>query len=67
MRAWQLIVQILAAGLLGFGWWGSATAAGMRMFDEMAGILPFVAGLLGAFLLVVSSMLSAWLWWHDRG
>jgi hypothetical protein len=41
-----------AAGL-GFAWWGLQTTAGRHAFDEMAGIIPVVAGILGLCLLFV--------------
>lgn len=37
------ILGYLGVGLLGLGLWGTGTAVGRRMFDEMAGIIPLVA------------------------
>jgi len=46
-------VLALAGTLLSaFGWWGLEIAAGRHRFDEMAGMVPFAAGVLGALLLV---------------
>jgi len=36
------------------------TPAGRRAFDEMAGIIPMAAGLVGAVFCVVA--LAIWLW-----
>jgi len=53
-------VKSIAAGLGGLGlvlllfaYWGIETARGRRAFDEMAGMIPFGAGVLGALLVVV--------------
>ena len=40
---------LIAVALVSFGWWGLATDGGMRTFDEMAGLIPFFAGIAGAF------------------
>jgi hypothetical protein len=44
------VFLLLAAALELFAWWGLGTASGMRTFDEMAGLFPFFAGLLGGAL-----------------
>ena len=54
---WWLAVGVLA---LGFGGWGSYTAAGRRAFDERAGILPQLSLGLGGVLLG-SGILVWWL------
>jgi hypothetical protein len=46
--------------LMLFGWWGVYTAAGRRAFDEMAGMVPFGAGALGALLAVIGGGLYAY-------
>jgi hypothetical protein len=30
-----------------FGWWGLFTVAGRQQFDEMAGMIPLIAGCAG--------------------
>ena len=46
----NLLCGLGVAGL-GFAWWGLRTTAGRHTFDEMAGMLPFFAGILGMCLL----------------
>lgn len=41
------LVLLIASGLTSFGWWGVYTQAGMRAFEEMDGLIPFYAGVLG--------------------
>ena len=44
MNTLAFILIIVAAVLGVFAWWGLATAGGRRQFDEMAGMIPFFAG-----------------------
>lgn len=48
--------------LLAFGWWGLYSPSGRARFDEMAGIIPFGAGVagIGCVLLAVVLYLLAW-------
>lgn len=48
-------IAVLGVILLVFAWWGLETAAGQQQFDEMAGMIPFGSGLVGALLLFVSA------------
>ncbi len=59
----RLPAVLLAAGLalVAFAWWGMETAAGMRAFDEMAGMIPFFAGVAGVALAGIG---LAWLLWR---
>ncbi len=57
-RVITIILAVAGAGLLAFGWWGMNTPTGQRRFDEMAGIIPFWAGLLGGFLLCVAIVVA---------
>jgi len=51
----------LLATLLGaFCWWGLFTEGGSRHFDEMAGLVPFYAGIAGALALLLSMVLIVW-------
>lgn len=51
-------IMLIASALLGaFCWWGLYSAEGQRQFDEMAGMIPFAAGLLGLILLAVTFFL----------
>ena len=44
--------------LLAFGWWGTETRAGRHHFDEMAGMIPFSAEVVGAVLLGCAAVLA---------
>ena len=56
---------LLAAGVLaGFCYYGLFTTAGSRAFDEMSGMIPFLAGCLAvvlAGLAVMAWAVSLWL------
>jgi hypothetical protein len=58
----QLSVALTVVGLacVAFGWWGVKTRAGSRMFEEMAGMIPFFVGVFGALLIVVAAGLFIW-------
>jgi len=47
------LLVIGTAGLL-FALWGIKSTTGRRMFDEMAGMIPFYIGVLGAVLVAVA-------------
>jgi hypothetical protein len=49
-----------ALALAAFAWWGLETASGRHSFDEMAGIIPFGAGVLAATLLFCAGV-AGWL------
>ncbi|TCH96807.1 hypothetical protein EJV46_19740 [Roseococcus sp. SYP-B2431] len=53
-----LICLFLSVLLGSFAWWGLFTAAGNQAFDEMDGMIPFAAGVLGAFLAISAAL--AW-------
>jgi hypothetical protein len=52
VRAAAAVLALAGTLLLAFGWWGTETVAGQHRFDEMAGMIPFGATVLGALLLV---------------
>lgn len=52
MRYLPQILCVLGILALLFSYWGINTAAGRRQFDEMAGMIPFGVGILGAVLLL---------------
>lgn len=60
------LLVALGFGLVAFGYWGLETAAGRRAFDEMAGMIPFGAQVLGALLLTAAGVISAACWWRGR-
>ena len=52
------IVMIGCALLLGaFAWWGIYTDSGRRRFDEMAGMIPFFAGILAGIVFIAGGVL----------
>jgi hypothetical protein len=60
------IPALLAAMLGAFCWWGLFTEGGSRHFDEMAGLIPFYAGIAGALSLVLSMLLMLWRRWLEQ-
>lgn len=48
------VLLIVSAMLGAFCWWGTSSAAGQRQFDEMAGMIPFFAGIFGLILLAAA-------------
>ncbi len=55
----RYIPQLLcASGFLAlvFAYWGIYTVAGRRQFDEMAGMIPFGIGVLGAFAILTGTV-----------
>jgi hypothetical protein len=60
VRALVPLLLVAGAGCFAFAYWGLKTPAGRRAFDEMAGIIPMVAGLVGAVFCVAA--LALWLW-----
>jgi hypothetical protein len=49
----------LIAGFIAmaFGWWGANTAAGRQRFDEMAGIIPIAALVIGTIIFAIGLFL----------
>lgn len=54
------VLALLGVTLGVFGWWGLYTTAGSRHFDEMAGLIPFFAGIAGAITLLAATLLAIW-------
>ncbi|MGC4090189.1 MAG: hypothetical protein QM756_20380 [Polyangiaceae bacterium] len=50
---------MLGAALIAFAAWGLFTPAGAGAFDEMDGLIPFFAGLLGVGLVLGGGLV----WW----
>lgn len=57
---WGLLA--LGVGLEGFAYWGLNTVEGGHAFDEMAGMVPFAAGVLGGLCVLG----AAFAWWRGR-
>lgn len=59
MRPLAYISFALAFGCEVFAYWGLSTVGGRRVFDEMAGIIPFAAGAVG-FLFAFLALFACW-------
>jgi len=62
MRYLPPILLALAAICFAFYYWGLHTPAGRRAYDEMAGMIPFFAGVAGGVLLVAAAGIWLWRW-----
>ena len=51
---------------MAFGHWGLQTAAGRKAFDEMDGMIPFGARVLGVALLIVATVTAVVSFWRRR-
>jgi heme/copper-type cytochrome/quinol oxidase subunit 2 len=60
MRYLPPFLLAVAAACFAFAYWGLATPAGRRAYDEMDGIIPAAAGLAGVVLGVAAA--AIWLW-----
>lgn len=61
---WKLLC-VLAAVMAGFAYWGIFTYEGQHSFDEMAGTLPYLAGL-GSVIFATAGILIFLLNWQRR-
>jgi heme/copper-type cytochrome/quinol oxidase subunit 2 len=62
MRIVSGFLVVLAISCEALAYWGLQTASGRQAFDEMAGIIPFAAGLAGPVFFAVAAVL----WWRAR-
>jgi hypothetical protein len=60
------LMTVLAFGLLAFGYWGTATEAGQRRYDEMAGMIPYASWYLGLALAGFIGLRIAYIIWLNR-
>jgi hypothetical protein len=67
MKTAAHILVALTLALGAFGWWGIETAAGRRAFDEMAGMIPYGALVVGCLCLLGAVVLYVLLWQRQRG
>ena len=56
-----LVLLVLAVLLAAFSYWGIFTRTGAARFEEMAGMIPFFAGIAAGVLLVIAAVLWWWL------
>lgn len=61
----SLISLIVGIGLFVFGSWGRFSKAGMRKYDEMAGMIPWFSFYVGIVVVVISLVLWA-IWVYNR-
>ena len=66
MKKAAAVLALVGLALAVFGWWGIYTAAGMRRYDEMDGLIPFFAGVAGLFLLVLAGIAALFAAWRSR-
>lgn len=64
MRYLPLILVAAAVACLAFAYWGLATPAGRRAYDEMAGMIPMAAALAGAVFGLAAVAIWIWRWWR---
>lgn len=57
MKLFAIVLALVAVAGIAFGWWGLETSSGRRHFDEMAGMIPFFAGVGSIVLLLVAAIL----------
>jgi uncharacterized membrane protein len=62
MRKASIACFVLALACAAFAYWGLRTVAGRRAFDEMAGMVPLGAGVVGAIL----AFCAVVTWWLSR-
>ena len=55
MRSLFYGLILASAGLIAFGYWGLETVAGRHAYDEMAGIVPFGAAVLGVIAMIAAA------------
>lgn len=66
MKKAAAVLAIIGLALAVFGWWGIYTAAGMRRYDEMDGLIPFFAGVAGFILLALGGIVALLAAWRSR-
>jgi hypothetical protein len=66
MRTLISILVISGLALMAFSYWGVETESGRRAYDEMDGIIPIAAGVLGALLLALAIVFVIVRFWRSR-
>lgn len=67
MKIAAILAILLGLGLMAFGWWGQNSAAGKAKYDEMDGILPWIAMILGGMVAVAGiTWIIVLITWHPR-
>jgi hypothetical protein len=60
MKQFSFALIVLGLACVAFGSWGVNSRAGSRMFEEMAGMIPFFVGVAGGFLALIGAGLCIW-------
>lgn len=66
MKLFLVVFFTLGLSLFGLCWWGLCTTAGRVAFPEMAGLVPFYAGLLGGVIILLTGLIFAFWRWRRR-
>ena len=66
MRILAYLLILAGIGSEAFAWWGLATPAGRRAYDEMDGIIPLTAMPAGLLLIVAGVALLWWIRQRER-
>ena len=61
-----LSLVVLATLLLVYCYWGLFTIPGQRAYPEMAGLIPFYGGILGAVLIGIAAVAAVVMRWRRR-
>ena len=64
MRYVPPVLLGLALVCFAFAYWGLETPEGRRAYDEMAGIIPFAAGVAALVLVVLAAAIWLWRWFR---
>jgi hypothetical protein len=58
MRFAAVLLLLSSVALCAFAWWGTSTVVGRTRYDEMDGLYPLGAGLLGVLLACIGIVLG---------
>ena len=59
MKTVSVILLVAGLSAIAFGYWGLNTVQGRARFDEMAGMIPFFAGIAGWMAIFLALVLPA--------
>ena len=59
MKTVSVILLVAGLSAIAFGYWGLNTVQGRARFDEMAGMIPFFAGIAGWMAIFLALVLTA--------
>lgn len=67
MKTMSIVLLLAGLSAIAFGYWGLNTVQGRARFDEMAGMIPFFAGIAGWIAVFLAVILKAVRLWRARG